>query len=227
MTTAIAVGSRTRRARAWSRSAMIMPLFILIVLGVVEVGYALLDQHVVTRMSREGSNLISRDTTLQDAATVLRDMTSRPVNFNNGSSKLIFSVLKRGETTGTSQLRPDHPVSAPRVRHLPGPSKLLTAGGGSFGPAPDYQAVNSDSNTGLRVTNVPGQSRGGERRADLRDGDLHEARPDHPARPVRDQRAADPVLDRVLLIPGIAEGAERQLTMTENDSIYPARRASP
>jgi hypothetical protein len=32
---------------------------------------------------------------------------------------------------------------------------LTTAGTGSFGPAPDYQAVNSDTNTGLRVTNVP------------------------------------------------------------------------
>ena len=52
--------------------AIILPLVLLIVLGVVEVGYALLDQHVVTKLTREGSNLISRDTTLQDAATAMR-----------------------------------------------------------------------------------------------------------------------------------------------------------
>ena len=51
----------------------------MLVLGVVEVSYALLDQHVVTKLTREGSNLISRDTSLQDAATAMRSMSSRPV----------------------------------------------------------------------------------------------------------------------------------------------------
>ena len=50
---------------AWSRSS-----------------YALLDQHVVTKLTREGSNLISRDTSLQDAATAMRSMSTRPVDFN-------------------------------------------------------------------------------------------------------------------------------------------------
>ena len=44
-----------------------MPLVLVLVLGVIEVGYALLDQHVVTKLTREGSNLISRDTSLADA----------------------------------------------------------------------------------------------------------------------------------------------------------------
>ena len=34
--------------------AIILPLFLIIVLGIVEVGYALIDQHVTTRMTREG-----------------------------------------------------------------------------------------------------------------------------------------------------------------------------
>jgi hypothetical protein len=136
-------------------TALIMPLFLVIVLGVCEVGYALLDQHSVTRMTREGSNMISRDTTLQDAVTVLRGMTSRPVNFDNGSSKVILSVLKRGETTGTSNY--DRIILYQRHEYgtYSGSSKLLTSGGGSFPLAPDYTAVNSDGNTGLRVTNVP------------------------------------------------------------------------
>jgi hypothetical protein len=35
-----------------------------------------------------------------------------------------------------------------------GVSALNIAGAGSF-PAPDYSAVNADSNTGLQVTNLP------------------------------------------------------------------------
>jgi hypothetical protein len=32
---------------------------------------------------------------------------------------------------------------------------LVTQGTGSFGPAPDYVAYNSDSDTNLRITNLP------------------------------------------------------------------------
>jgi Flp pilus assembly protein TadG len=134
--------------------ALVVPLFLIIVLGVVEVGYALVDQHVTTRITREGSNMISRATTLQDAAQVLRTMSTRPVNLDDGSSRVIFSVLKKGETTGSANY--DRIILYQRYTFGSGSgsSRLLTAGGGSFGPAPDYIAVNSDNNTGLRVTNV-------------------------------------------------------------------------
>ncbi|MGH8637264.1 MAG: TadE/TadG family type IV pilus assembly protein [Burkholderiales bacterium] len=136
-------------------AAMVTPLLVVIALGVVEVGYALLDQHVVTRLTREGSNLISRDTPLQTAAQVMRGIASRPVNFDNGTSKVIFSVLKRGETTGTANY--DRIILYQRYEYgsYGGSSKLATAGGGSFGGPPNYEAANSDNNTGLRVTNVP------------------------------------------------------------------------
>jgi hypothetical protein len=71
-------------------------------LGVVEAGYALLDAHIVAKLSREGANLISRNTSLQDAAAALRSMSGRPVNFDDGSSKVIFSVLKMVSTSGSS-----------------------------------------------------------------------------------------------------------------------------
>src|SRR3982074_170259 len=78
--------------------SVILPLVLLLVLGVVEFSFELLDLHVVTKLTREGSNLISRDTTLLDAGNALASMSSRPVNFNNGSSLLIFSVIKTGIT---------------------------------------------------------------------------------------------------------------------------------
>ena len=94
-----------------------LPLVLVLVLGVIEVGYALLDQHVVTKLTREGSNLISRDTSLADAADAIRSMSSRPVNFNDGSSKVIFSVIKNVATDGRDQLQQGRALSALRVRN--------------------------------------------------------------------------------------------------------------
>jgi Flp pilus assembly protein TadG len=144
--------------------AVVLPLVLMIVLGVVEVGFALLDQQVVTKLTREGSNLISRDTSLLDATTALRATASRPVNLDNGSSKLILSVLMKGATTGSANYNKMILYQRYVYGSYPGTSKLVTAGSGSFGAAPDYVAVNSGTNTGLQVTNVPAnlvQSPGG------------------------------------------------------------------
>jgi len=123
--------------------------------GVIEVSYLLFDQHVATQIVREGSNLISRNTSLQDAATApLRNMSMHPVDLTS-RSKVIFSVLKRGATTGTANY--DRTILYQRYEYgaLANGSKLVTAGGGSFGGPPDYQAANSDNNTGLQFTTAP------------------------------------------------------------------------
>ena len=92
---------RTQRKRAACASgqsllefAIVVPMVLAVALGVIELGYALLDQHVITKLAREGSNLISRNTSLGDAAAALRDMSTRPVDFTNGNSKMILSVIK-------------------------------------------------------------------------------------------------------------------------------------
>lgn len=136
--------------------ALIMPIFLLLVLGVVEIGYAMLDQHVVTKLTREGSNLISRDTTLQDAATAMRTMSTRPVNLSGTTSRLILSVIKRGGTTGTPNYDKDILYQRLQIGGLPQSSKLATRGAVSFGGAPDYTAANADTNTNLQITNLPG-----------------------------------------------------------------------
>lgn len=135
--------------------AMVSPIFLLLALGVAELGYAMLDQHIVTKLSREGSNLISRDTSLQDAATAMRSMATRPVDFNSTNSRLILSVIKRGGTTGTSNYNKDLLYQRHQIGGLPGASKLMTRGPVSFGSAPDYTAPNSDTNTNLQITNLP------------------------------------------------------------------------
>jgi hypothetical protein len=132
---------------------LVLPLVLLIVLGVVEVGYLLLDQHVVTKLTREGSNLISRNTSLQDAANAMTTMSARPVDFASGS-KLILSVIKNVGTTGTSNYNTAVLYERLEIGTLPRSSALTTRGPASF-PAPDYQATNSDNNTNLQITNLP------------------------------------------------------------------------
>jgi len=135
--------------------ALVLPLLIVLALGVVEVSWALLDNHVLTKLSREGSNLISRDTSLQDAATAMRSMSSRPLDFNNGS-RLIFSVLKKGATTGTSNFDKVILYQRHEFGTLSGVKSVLgTRGSGAFRGAPEFEAINSDSDVRLQVINVP------------------------------------------------------------------------
>jgi hypothetical protein len=134
--------------------AIILPLLMVVVLGVVEVSYALLDQHVVTKLTREGSNLISRDTSLADAAAALKSMSGRPVDFTT-HSKLIFSVVRRGATTGTANYNQDVLYQRYEYGALAATSKISTAGSGSYGPGPEYEANNPDGDANIRVTNMP------------------------------------------------------------------------
>lgn len=134
--------------------ALVAPLILILMLGVVEVGYAVLDQHVVSKLSREGSNLISRDTSLADAALAMRNMSSRPVNFNNGSSKLILSVIKKVATVGATNYNAAVLYQRYEYGSYPG-SSTLNNNGGSFGAGPEYTAVNSDNDSRLQVTNLP------------------------------------------------------------------------
>lgn len=135
--------------------AMVLPIFLLLVLGVIEVGYGLLNQHVVTKLTREGSNLISRDTSLQDAATAMRHMNTRPVDFSGNDSRLILSVIRRGATTGTANYNKDILYQRHQIGGLSATSRLATLGTPAFGPAPDYTVFNADTNSSLQITNLP------------------------------------------------------------------------
>ena len=131
-----------------------LPFILVLALGIIETSFALLDDHIVTKLSREGSNLISRDATLQDATTAIRQMANRPVNFDDGSSKVIFSVIKRGARTGTSNY--DKPYLYQRYEYgTYGGASQFNHAGGSFGGAPDYYANNPDTDAGLQITNCP------------------------------------------------------------------------
>jgi TadE-like protein len=146
---------RSSRGQSLVEFAFIMPLVLTLSLGVVEVGYALLDQHVVTKLTREGSNLISRDVDIDDAATALTKMSSRPVNFSS-SARLIFTVLRKGSTAATTNYNQIIVYQRYETGALTGVSSQLTMRGtGSFHGAPNYDAYNSDTDANLQLSPVP------------------------------------------------------------------------
>ncbi len=142
------------RGQSLLEFSLVLPILMMMVLGTIEVGYALLDQQVVTKLTREGSNLISRDITLQDAASAMKTMKTRPVDFDNGS-RLILSVLKKVATAGTPNY--DKVILYQRYEYgtFAASSALKTKGPPTFGGAPNYEAPNSDSNTNLQLMNAP------------------------------------------------------------------------
>jgi len=151
---------RLRRAASSSgqsliEMALILPLCVVLVLGVIEVGYALMDEHIVTKLAREGSNMISRDTSLMDARSALITMSSGPVNFNSANSTVILSVIKMGATLGTANFNQVFIYQRHQYGGFATSSVLSTAGSPSFGGPPDYVAPNADNNANLRVTNLP------------------------------------------------------------------------
>ena len=160
-TPAIALRQRACSPRGQSllEFGLVLPLVLVLALGVIEVSYALLDQHVVTKLTREGSNLISRDTSLLDAATALASMTTRPVNFATGA-KVIFSVIKNVQTAGAPNVNKNILYQRYVYGSLSDPSakstlKTVTTVGGNLGASPEFQAPNSDNDTGLQITNLP------------------------------------------------------------------------
>jgi len=134
--------------------SILLPLLVLVVLGFVELGYGLLDMHVATSFSREGSNLISRNTSLQDAVTALRMMSSRPINLDDGSSKVILTVVRQINTAGAANNGKNILYQRVQYGSYPGASRI-TGGGGALGGAPDYQAVDPENDTALRVGGLP------------------------------------------------------------------------
>jgi Flp pilus assembly protein TadG len=131
--------------------AICLPLLLLVTLGVIEMSNALMSQHVITKVAREGSNMISRETELVDAGTALQNMSTNPGTFNS-RTLVIFSVLLRSQTgTNSGQL-------VLYQRYQIGNSSLGGSrlnGSGSFTAANDYTAANPNNTTSLRVTNAP------------------------------------------------------------------------
>src|SRR5258705_3675036 len=81
-------------------------------------------------------------------------MSSRPVDFDT-SERVMLSVVKMVNTVGSANFGREVLYQRHEYGAIAASSKLTTQGAGAFGGAPDYLAANSDSDTNLRVLNLP------------------------------------------------------------------------
>ena len=139
-------------AQSILEAAIVLPFLITLLLAVVELGLAIDHSHLVSALSREGSNLISRETPLENAATVLGSIGGSRVDFNS-NAVVIFSVLKRGETTNSTNYGKVILYARYTFGTYGASSKISTRGTGAFDA--DHVATNSDSDASLQVTNAP------------------------------------------------------------------------
>ena len=151
--------------------ALVLPLCLVISFGVAEVGNALLDSHTVTRLTREGSNLISRNTSIDDAVIAMQSMSNGQVDFST-DSKLIFSVIKRGPTIGSVNYDTQVLYQRYEFGALAASSRISTAGGGSFGPRTQLRRCEFGFRHEPADHESSAQLGDGAGRIDLRDGDL-------------------------------------------------------
>jgi Flp pilus assembly protein TadG len=132
--------------------AMVLPLMLLLALGVIEVGYALYADHLIVKLAREGSNLISRQTYLQDAETALLAGATAPLNLNSANGKLILSAV----TLGTAGANTGQLIIIKRrvVGTLSGTSAIdgaTSPPASSYNGVPDYTAKNADNDPAIRA----------------------------------------------------------------------------
>src|SRR5204863_9517453 len=124
-----------------------LPILMALVLGVIEFGYALFQIQLVTSMAREGSNLIARQVTINDAEAALQTMSGL-VRFD-ANSTLIFSVVRLGVGGANNNL----PIIV--QRHTIGSfavgSVLVDPPQNEYEGCPDYNALDPDNDRGTLV----------------------------------------------------------------------------
>ena len=141
-------GREGQRGQSLVEFAMVTPLLLLLVLGVIEFGYALYEGHNVAKLAREGANLISRRTSLNDAQNAIMGAANAPPVNLGASGRLMLSVIwvnPSGEYVMTNR------VSMGSLSAAQAPSAFLDPPPSEYGPAPNYDAININSSA-IKIT---------------------------------------------------------------------------
>ena len=139
---------RRESGQALCEFALTLPILMALVLGVIELGYALFQTQLITSMSREGSNLISRQVTIGDAEAALQTMS--PIVRFDTNSALILSVVK----LGVGGANKDVPIIVQRhsVGAFAANSVLGDPPQSEYEGSPDYTALDPDNDDSIRVS---------------------------------------------------------------------------
>lgn len=120
------------RAQSTIEFAFTLPLLLLLALGVFEFGRAIQAKNIVTNMSREGTNLVSRPTgsaTPQDIMSALAS-TAQPLDMP--SYGMMYISKARGLSDGSGKIEVVEQYRWPPNRSVP-PSKVAACGSGGNG----------------------------------------------------------------------------------------------
>jgi Flp pilus assembly protein TadG len=140
---------RREAGQALFEFGVMLPFLLALILGVVEFSYALYQVQVITNLGREGSNLISRNTTIADAETALTAaVTTGPVRL--GTTKVIFSVITLG--SGGSNANQAIIIQRHSAGGLTAQSRLGNPAQTAYGASPDYRANDANNDASIRVT---------------------------------------------------------------------------
>ena len=132
---------------------IIMPVLLVLIFGVLEVGWALFQSNVIRGYVRESSNLISRNRSFQEAENAITSSSDSggPVRIGAGEadSRMILSVVTLG-SGGTNNNRVII-LQRHQIGNLNATSVLGTPPQGAYGGAPDYVAKNPTNDSSIRV----------------------------------------------------------------------------
>ena len=148
--------ARRNAGQTLAELGIVLPLLCVLFFGVVELGWAMFQSNVIRGYVREGSNLISRNASLEEAANAIISASNAggPVRIATDAddSKMILSVV----TIASSGANDGQPVIIQRrtVGTLSEMSTLGAADATHFGGAPDYTAHDA-ANDGSLVAMLP------------------------------------------------------------------------
>ena len=138
------------RGQTLAEVAIALPMLIVLVVGMLQVGWVLYQGHVVRKVAREGANLISRQVTFADTGTVIRGSSVYPGGAFDANATMILSVIRpgAGSNAGFNVI-----TQRLTIGSLGGASVVGSPGAGSYSGSPNYTALNPDTDTGIRAVN--------------------------------------------------------------------------
>src|ERR1700755_796790 len=90
---------RNNSGQALLELALVLPMLMVFVLGIVDFSRAIYDYEVITNMSGEGSSAASRGTELADAVTAVTTYAGSDINMASNGCVIITSVSSPDGTT--------------------------------------------------------------------------------------------------------------------------------
>lgn len=118
-----------QRGVAVGELAILLPLLLVVLLGVIDLGRLVTGYQTLNDMSREAANLVSRGSSVDAAIAALSSSTTGPVDVIADGAIIISTLARRSDTDPTPWVVDQYrhgsiPSSASRVGALNGPARV-------------------------------------------------------------------------------------------------------